>query len=261
MELFPDPLETADSGCSDTLIISDLHLGSELSRADEARELLRSRTFRRLILLGDVFCDFNFRRLKKKHWELLSHIRKLSNPRRNVEVVWVEGNHDRGLAEVMSHLVGVKVYQEYLWSFAGLRYLAIHGHQFDRFLVDNAALSAIGEFLHIQIQRFDSERKVFTRFLDRQNSKWLHLSPKVAAGAMAHARFRGAEVVFCGHTHHATQAEQDGVRYFNTGCWTGDAPTYITVGHAGVQVHTYSANPGAEAHPDSLIALQPVARP
>jgi UDP-2,3-diacylglucosamine pyrophosphatase LpxH len=260
MELFPNPLETSERGYTDTLILSDLHLGSELSRADEARELLRSITFRRLILLGDVFCDLNFRRLKKKHWELLSYIRKLSNPRRNVEVVWVEGNHDRGLADVMSHLVGVKVYQECLWDFAGLRYLAIHGHQFDRFLVDNAALSAIGEFLHIQIQRFDSERKVFTRFLDRQNSKWLHLSPKVATGAMAHAKLRGAQVVFCGHTHHAMQAEEDGVRYFNTGCWTGDAPTYITVGQAGVQLHTYASDSGSEAHVESLIALQPVAR-
>jgi predicted phosphodiesterase len=78
---------------------------------------------------------------------------------------------------------------------------------------------------------------------------------------MAHARLRAAEVVFCGHTHHTLQAEEDGVRYFNTGCWTGDAPTYITVGDGGVQVHTYSSNPGAEANPDPLIALQPVARP
>ena len=147
---------------------------------------------------------------------------------------------ERGPREEMSHLVGVKVYQEYLWTFAGKRYLAIHGHQFDRFLVDNAALRAIGEFLHIQIQRFDSERNILTRFLDRQNSKWLRLSPKVACGAMAQARMRGADVVFCGHTHLAMQAEKDGVRYYNSGCWTGDDPTFITVDDAGVEIHYYS---------------------
>jgi hypothetical protein len=93
----------------DTLILSDLHLGSEISRSAEALELLQSARFRRLILLGDIFADLNFRRLTKEHWEFLSHIRKLSNPRRRKEVVWVEGNHDHGLSEVMSHLVGIPV--------------------------------------------------------------------------------------------------------------------------------------------------------
>jgi UDP-2,3-diacylglucosamine pyrophosphatase LpxH len=232
-------MECLSEGICDTLIVSDLHLGSGLSRAEDAHRLLKSSAFRRLILLGDIFCDLNFRRLKGKHWQLLSFIRKLSNPKRNVEVVWVEGNHDRGLTEVMSHLVGVQVYQEYLWNFDGRRYLAIHGHQFDRFLINNAALSAVGEFLHVQIQKLDSEPKRLARFLDRQNSKWLRLSPKVASGALAYARVRGAHVVFCGHTHEAMKAEKDGIRYFNSGCWTNDNPTYIAVDQSGVEIRCY----------------------
>lgn len=228
----------------DTLIISDLHLGSGLSRADEARRLLKSLEFRRLILLGDIFFNLNLRRLKGKHWELLSYIRKLSNPKRNVEVVWVEGNHDRGLTDVMSHLVGLKVYQEYRWNFCGKRYLAIHGHQFDRFLVNNVALSAVGEFIHAQVQRFDSKTKILSKFLDRQNSKWLRLSRKVASGALARARFEGAQVAFCGHTHEAMEAEKDGIKYFNAGCWTDDDPTYITVDESGVKIRHYLLESG-----------------
>ena len=226
------------TGC-DTLIISDLHLGSEVSRAKDARRMLMSQAFRRLILLGDIFCDLNFRRLKKEHWELLSYIRKLSNPKRKVKVIWVEGNHDRGLTEVMSHLVGVEVHQEYSWNFAGRRYLAIHGHQFDRFLVNNAALSAIGELIYLHLQKFDSRHNVIARFLDRQNSKWLRLSPKVASGALALARLRGADVVFCGHTHEAMHAETSCVRYFNSGCWMSETPTYITVDESAVAIHDY----------------------
>ncbi len=101
----------------DTLILSDLHLGSEVSRAEEATRMLRENRFRRLILLGDIFSDLNFRRLTKAHWKFLGYIRKLSNPKRGIEVVWVEGNHDQGLVDVMSHLVGVKAYQEYSWDF------------------------------------------------------------------------------------------------------------------------------------------------
>ncbi|HLY59560.1 MAG TPA: UDP-2,3-diacylglucosamine diphosphatase [Terriglobia bacterium] len=221
----------------DTLIISDLHLGSELSRADDACRMLKGATFRRLILLGDMFCDLNLRRLKKQHWGLLSYIRKLSNPKRQVEVVWVEGNHDRGLSEVMSHLVGVRVYQEYSWKFANRSYLAIHGHQFDRFLVNNAAISAAGEFVYTHLQKIDSRRRSLSRFLDRQNTKWLRLSAKVAKGAIDLAKARGADVVFCGHTHRAMQSQRDGILYFNSGCWTTEDPTYITVNHSGVEIH------------------------
>src|SRR5262245_51422886 len=114
--------------CVETLILSDLHLGSPLSRASEALELLKASRFRRLILLGDIFCDLDFRRLDRIHWEFLSYIRTLSNPKRRIEVVWVEGNHDHGLSKVMSHLVGVPVYQRYVWEYQGKRHLAIHGH-------------------------------------------------------------------------------------------------------------------------------------
>jgi len=101
-----------------TVIISDLHLGSEVSRAEDALEFLQTVQFRRLILLGDIFADLNFSRLTKEHWEFLGYIRKLSNPKHGVEVVWVEGNHDPGLTEVMSHLVGIRVCQEYAWEYA-----------------------------------------------------------------------------------------------------------------------------------------------
>ena len=124
-----------------TLILSDLHLGAETSHAREATRVLKENRFQRLILLGDIFADLNFARLTKDHWKFLGYIRKLSNPKRNIEVVWVEGNHDHGLTNIMSHLVGVRVYQHYAWQYDGLRHIAIHGHQFDGFQVNNLRFS------------------------------------------------------------------------------------------------------------------------
>ena len=126
----------------DTLILSDVHLGSEVSRAREATELLAGTNFRRLVLLGDIFSDLNFRRLTSDHWKFLSRIRKLSNPKRKVEVVWVEGNHDQGLSQIMSHLVGVPVYQRYVWEYQGKRHVAVHGHQFDASAAKTNSLAA-----------------------------------------------------------------------------------------------------------------------
>ncbi|HKV92359.1 MAG TPA: UDP-2,3-diacylglucosamine diphosphatase [Candidatus Angelobacter sp.] len=226
--------------CFDTVIISDLHLGSDVSRAADALALLQSLCFKRLILLGDIFADLNFRRLTKEHWKFLGYIRKLSNPRHEIEVVWVEGNHDHGLTEVMSHLVGVPVYQEYAWNYGGKRHLAIHGHQFDSFAVRNAFLSKVGQLIFLQLQKLDSKNKRFARYLDRLNTRWLRLSEQVAHGALSYAKPGKAERIFCGHTHAPLARVRDGVEYYNSGAWVDQKCNYITVNSEGVAIHEYA---------------------
>lgn len=234
----------------DTLILSDLHLGADMSRAREALRVLRENQYRRLILLGDIFADLNFGRLKKEHWKFLGHIRKLSNPKRNIEVVWVEGNHDHGLTEIMSHLVGIRVYQEYQWKYQGLLHIAVHGHQFDSFVVKNVRFNYwFGTLLYLQLQKWDTANKSLTRFLDRLGTKWQRLSEKVADGALAHARHQHAARIFCGHTHAAMHQRDDenGPDYFNCGAWIDEHLTYITVGEDGVQIHEFAARADGEA--------------
>src|SRR6202795_992718 len=227
-----------------TLILSDLHLGAETSHAREATRVLKENRFQRLILNGDIFADLNFARLKKEHWKFLGYIRKLSNPKRNIEVIWVEGNHDHGLTEIRSHLVGVRVYQEYAWEYQGLRHIAIHGHQFDGFVVNNVRFNYLfGTLLYLQLQKWDTKSKILTRFLDRLNTRWLRLSSKVADGALAHARHQHAARIFCGHTHAALHRQEDGVNYYNSGSWIDERPAYVTVGDQGVQIHEYIERP------------------
>jgi UDP-2,3-diacylglucosamine pyrophosphatase LpxH len=234
-----------------TLILSDLHLGAETSHAREATRVLKENRFQRLILLGDIFADLNFARLTKEHWKFLGYIRKLSNPKRKVEVVWVEGNHDHGLTEIMSHLVGVRVYQEYQWEYQGKRHIAVHGHQFDGFVVSNVRVSyLIGTLFYLQLQKWDSKNKTLTRFLDRLGTSWQRLSSKVADGALAYARHHDASRIFCGHTHAAMQKTdaEHGIEYFNCGAWIDAHPTFITVGDDGVQIHEYVERPD-DLHP------------
>jgi UDP-2,3-diacylglucosamine pyrophosphatase LpxH len=228
--------------CFDTLILSDLHLGSEISRAKDALNLLRTVRFKRLILLGDIFSDLNFRRLSKSHWEFLGYIRSLSNPKRDIQVIWVEGNHDDGLSDILSHLVGVSVYKQFVWEFDGKRHLAIHGHQFDRFVVNNAVFSRMVAWVFHQVEKMD-EKKRLVRYLDRMNTRWLRLSAKVASGALSYAKQGKAKRIFCGHTHVALERQKDGIQYFNSGAWIDSQCTYITIGEEGVQIHEYASQP------------------
>lgn len=223
----------------DTVILSDVHLGADTSHAREATAVLKRNHFRRLILLGDIFADLNFRRLTKEHWKFLGYIRKLSNPKRNIEVVWVEGNHDQGLTDIMSHLVGVRVYQEFAWEFDGKRHLAIHGHQFDRFGVNSVRLSYVVTLLYLQLQRLDLKGKPIARLIDRLNTRWLRMSEKVANGALFHARVRKVDRIFCGHTHDALHRAKDGVDYYNSGGWVDNKLTYITIDRQEVRIREY----------------------
>jgi UDP-2,3-diacylglucosamine pyrophosphatase LpxH len=154
----------------------------------------------------------------------------------------------------MSHLVGIPVYQEYAWHYGGKRHLAIHGHQFDSFAVGNAFLSSVGNFIFLQLQKFDSKNKKFARYLDRLNTRWLRLSEQVAHGALSYAKPGKAERIFCGHTHAPLARERDGVEYYNSGAWVDQRCTYITIGPEGVEIHDYvheidNRDPGEERIP------------
>src|SRR5262245_34656350 len=122
----------------DAVILSDLHLGSDNCQARQLCELLEgiadgSPLTASIILNGDVFDSIDFRRLKKTHWKVLSLIRKLSD---RLEIVWICGNHD-GSAEIVSHLLGVRVVDEYVLTSGGRRRRQFHGHISADFLANH----------------------------------------------------------------------------------------------------------------------------
>ena len=67
---------------SDAIVISDIHLGSDVSQAKLLTEFLEKieneKSTKCLILNGDFFDNMDFRRLKKYHWKVLSAIRNMS---------------------------------------------------------------------------------------------------------------------------------------------------------------------------------------
>ncbi len=218
-----------------TIILSDIHLGSEVARPTAAKETLKQYKFKRLILLGDIFDDLNFSRLKKEHWSFLSYIRKLSNPKNNIEVIWVEGNHDEGLSKITSHFLGIKVYKEYSFRIQDKNILAIHGHQFDRFLNENIIISRIASYIYDKIQRMSGEKQKLARWVKGKSKGWLRLANKIAVRASEYAKNRGFNTVVCGHTHQPLNKhfKEMGITFYNTGCWTEIPSTYITISNDG----------------------------
>jgi|SRR5208283_2956153 len=99
------------------LDISDIHIGSPVSRSFTLvaviEAILEKWNIHTIIINGDLFNDLAFTRLTKEDWKLLSFLRKLSNPKNEVRIIWVRGNHDEPACEVVAHLLGMELVDEY----------------------------------------------------------------------------------------------------------------------------------------------------
>jgi UDP-2,3-diacylglucosamine pyrophosphatase LpxH len=220
-----------------TVIISDLHLGTRVSRSREAAELLKSLNFKKLILLGDVFEDLNFNRLRDVDWKFLTLIGKFAKTRK---VRWVEGNHDLELSKIFGGLIGARVFKIYKWQFQNKRYAAIHGHQFDDFLINYPLIGNWAGRIYnlIQLIDFFNDKKI-SRFVKRRSKGWLRLSGKVAKRALLYAKMHRIDYIFCGHTHKSMELRNNGASYYNSGCWTDVPSTYITLSDQGIKINKY----------------------
>lgn len=221
-----------------TLIVSDVHLGSSFNKAKELSAFLRSVSFSRLIILGDLFDKSHAVRLREDEWDFLDLIRGLT---RQSEIIWVEGNHDEGLYDTIPSLLNIEAVKELEWGVNGKRFLAIHGHQFDQYCRENNFLPSCAGWLYRSLRRIDimTERDIF-HDLCFENNSWKRSSGIVSDGAIEYAKNKGADFVFCGHTHRADNIKDSGIEYFNTGCWSDRHCHYVTVDNHGVSLRKFS---------------------
>jgi UDP-2,3-diacylglucosamine pyrophosphatase LpxH len=223
----------------DALILSDIHLGSSTCQARSLRSFLEQIAHgeiatRRLILNGDVFDSIDFRRLGKHHWKVLSLIRKLSD---QIEIIWLCGNHD-GSADIVSHLLGVTVKEEFILRSGGDRILVLHGHIFDDFIDTHPVLTWLADCIYLVLQHLDRTHTV-ARLAKKGSKTFIRCARKIREGAVEHARRKQCSAVCCGHTHQPLCGEEHGIGYFNSGCWTESPSTYLTVVDGVVELHAF----------------------
>lgn len=217
----------------DAVIVSDLHLGSNVCQAKRLADFfgqIHSGEIltKQLILNGDVFDSWDFRRLNKHHWKVLSAIRSLSD---HVRTIWLNGNHD-GPAEIISHLLGVEVAEEYIFESGDKKVLALHGDRFDNFIADHPILTCFADRLYRWLQKI---HVYWARNAKRCSKTFLRCSDQIEVRAKEYASKKGCDIVCCGHTH-LEMARPGPVGYFNSGCWTEIPCTYLCVINGNVEV-------------------------
>ncbi len=224
----------------DTIVISDIHLGSDNCQARYLTHFLESirrghMATKRLILNGDVFDSIDFRRLKKHHWRILSELRKLSD---DLEVVWLNGNHD-GPAEIVSQLLGVVCADEIVVESGGRKILLMHGHRFDEFISRYPVITFVADRFYHMLQRVDKSH-YFAKLAKRNSKIFLRCTQKIEKGAVRYASKLGCDAVCCGHTHHPVANTTGPVHYFNSGCWTEKPCHYLTIRDGVIEMSSYT---------------------
>jgi UDP-2,3-diacylglucosamine pyrophosphatase LpxH len=253
----PTPPPSAVEPFYDCLVISDLHLGSAVCQAKLLEEFLEwaVQHTRELVINGDIFDDLNFKRLTKRHFACLKVIRRNSD-RDDFHLVWVRGNHD-GPADIVSHIVGVEILDEYVHTNGQIQLLILHGDQFDTFITHYRCLTALGCGLFYYIQKWMPHRT--SRWVRRISKRWQRNSQLILECATEYARSRGYHYVTCGHTHLPLVATVDGVHYINSGTWTEQPPCpFVSVRGADVRLEYWPLAPVEAEVPETRISSPPL---
>jgi len=222
------------------VIISDIHLGSDICQSKKLKEFLFQIEHNviqvdEIIINGDLFDSLDFRKLKSSHWKILSSLRSLTKTK---HVVWINGNHD-GPACFISHVIGVDFVEEYKFKSGEKNFIILHGDKFDNFITKYPVLTKLADKIYRFIQKLD--KSFYLANLAKRNSKtFLRCSEQIKQRAIGYCLQNKADVICCGHTHLALETKTSKVHYINSGCWTEECCSYILITEQNVELKKFN---------------------
>jgi UDP-2,3-diacylglucosamine pyrophosphatase LpxH len=234
------------------IVVSDLHLGTKDSKAEEFIEFIEKHPTDLLILNGDIIDGWALNRgakWKKQHTKVISKLLKLSN---KTQIIWIRGNHDEFLQEFMgNHFGGIEIREDYVLDIRNTveSYYIFHGDVIDIFITKYKWLSkigAVGYDFALWLNRWYNKYRVWRKLPYQSISQKIKSGVKAATNyvndfevtALSMATKKGCHGVMCGHIHQPEDRMINGKRYLNSGDWVENM-TAICVEDSG-RVYLYS---------------------
>lgn len=215
-----------------TLVVSDIHLGSEECQLSKIIEILSTTPCKRLIINGDLVSHDCNKPFTGKEWSVIHLISDAV--RRGIEVIWVRGNHDEG-CEKLASMMGVKFVRKYKFEINTRRYIAIHGDLFDSWIGDNPWLCKLFFNLYYWVVKVDTTSSV-PRWMKRRSNSWLESASRVTRNALKFFSGKRLDFILLGHTHfQSKQISKDFKTAINGGCFCDSSETgYLTIDAHGM---------------------------
>lgn len=216
-----------------TIVISDVHLGTEHSKTRELADFLKTVNCNTLILNGDIIDGWHLQKggkWKKEHTDFFKIIMKMME-NHNTKVVYIRGNHDDFIDQIAPFsFANISIEKDYMHEKNSKRYYVTHGDVFDNVtskMVWLAKLGDVGYTFLLWVNR------IYNIYRSKKGLPYFSLSQSIkqkVKSAVSYvsnyenelvelARARHADGIICGHIHQPADRMIDGIHYLNSGDW------------------------------------------
>ncbi len=237
-----------------TVFLSDIHLGTPDSKADEVVDFLKHLRCRKLVLNGDIIDGWALRRGGKwssRHSRVIRKFLKMTE-RDETDVIYLRGNHDDILERFLPLAFGkIKFTKEHVHTtLKGKRYLVVHGDGFDSVSTNHRWLASFGavgyEFL-LKVNRF------YNHWRSWRGKEYFSLSKRVKSKVKSAvsfvdkyeellqdlARHKKCDGIICGHIHTPEDKQVGDIHYLNSGDWVESLTAIVEHNDGSMQLFQY----------------------
>lgn len=250
-----------------TVIISDIHLGTEGSKAKEVTQFLKSVTCETLILNGDIIDGWQLKKgssWKKKHTAFFRIILKMIETQ-NTKVIYLRGNHDDFLDQIIPFSLGksFSIQRDFILKSGKKNFLIIHGDIFDSITSQMKWLAYLGDvgytFL-LTINKLYNQYRAW-RGLDYYSfSQLIKQRVKLAVNYISDFEVKLAELakanhcqgIICGHIHKPDIRQIGDITYMNSGDWVESLSALVEDHHGNWELLYFLENDNLDLYDDDL---------
>lgn len=216
-----------------SVILSDIHLGTNDCKADEVHFLLKHIHCDTLILNGDIIDGWSLKRRNiwpKSHTRVVRRILKLAE-KKDINVIYLRGNHDDFLAHYLPLAFDrLRLAEEHILNTPHGDYLIVHGDCFDAITTHSKFIAVLGDIGYQGLLRLN---RLHNRWRSLRGKEYYSLSKAIKArvkSAVSHigkfeehlqtlAAKRGCRGIICGHIHTPEDKQVGSIHYLNSGDW------------------------------------------
>lgn len=206
----------------EALFISDVHLGSKGSNAEQVLNILKQYQPEYLFLVGDIVDGWLLKRKFRWPQSHTNVIRKIMSYSKNgTKVIYLPGNHDEFAREYLDLYFGnIEIHNEYIWNNTYIT----HGDLYDGVVKLKwlGILGSIGYDFAISIDRRLKKlgyKRSLSKFLKDKVKEAVKFITSFEDELCRQAIKHNCKTVMCGHIHHPEDKLIGDVRYLNCGDW------------------------------------------
>ncbi len=230
-----------------TVIISDVHLGSEGSKAKEVTLFLKSISCQTLIMNGDIIDGWQLKKgslWKKKHTAFFRTILKMIE-NQHTKVIYLRGNHDDFLDQIIPFSLGKSftIQRDYILKSGKKSFLITHGDIFDSVTSNLKWLAYLGDVGYTTLLTFN---KLYNQYRSWRGLEYYSFSQRIKQRVkeavnyvsdfeeklVELAKANQCDGIICGHIHKPDIRQIDDIIYMNSGDWV-ESLTALVEDHQG----------------------------